>query len=32
MLASYLLTAEDSSSGDLVDVAVKHDYQGVSPD
>ena len=32
MLASYLLTAEDSSSGDLVDVASKHHYQGVSPD
>lgn len=32
MLASYLLTAEDSSSGDIVDVASKHQYQGVSPD
>lgn len=32
MLASYLLTAEDSSSGDLADVALKHDYQNISPD
>ncbi|GEK91441.1 DNA polymerase I [Alkalibacterium kapii] len=32
MLASYLLTAEDSSSGDLADVALKHGYQDVSPD
>ncbi|WP_423189715.1 DNA polymerase I [Alkalibacterium sp. f15] len=32
MLASYLLTAEDSSSGDVFDVASKHNYPGVSPD
>lgn len=32
VLASYLLTAEDSSSGDLNDVAQKHQYTGVSPD
>lgn len=32
VLASYLLTAEDSSSGDLNDVAQKHGYTGVSPD
>lgn len=32
MLASYLLTAEDSSSGDLVDVAKKHGYDQISPD
>jgi DNA polymerase-1 len=32
VLASYLLTAEDSSSGDLNDVAQKHQYSGVSPD
>ncbi|WP_343756122.1 DNA polymerase I [Alkalibacterium iburiense] len=32
MLASYLLTAEDSSSGDVADVAQKHHYDGVTPD
>lgn len=32
MLASYLLTAEDSSSGDFVDVAKKHHYEQISPD
>lgn len=32
VLASYLLTAEDSSSGDVNDVAQKHQYTGVSPD
>lgn len=32
MLASYLLTAEDSSSGDVADVAQKHHYNGVTPD
>lgn len=32
VLASYLLTAEDSSSGDLNDVAQKHNYSAVSPD
>lgn len=32
MLASYLLTAEDSSSGDVFDVASKHNYPGISPD
>lgn len=32
MLASYLLTAEDSSSGDVVDVASKHHYEGITPD
>lgn len=32
MLASYLLTAEDSSSGDIADVAKKHHYTGISPD
>ncbi len=32
MLASYLLTAEDSSGGDVTDVAKKHGYDGVMPD
>lgn len=32
LLASYLLTAEDSSSGDVADITNKHDYQAVSPD
>ena len=32
VLASYLLTAEDSSSGDLADISEKHDYSGVLPD
>lgn len=32
MLASYLLTAEDSSSGDIVDVARKHNYDHITPD
>lgn len=32
MLASYLLTAEDSSSGDIADVAQKHFFDGVTPD
>ncbi|WP_225744381.1 DNA polymerase I [Marinilactibacillus sp. Marseille-P9653] len=32
LLASYLLTAEDSSSGDVADVASKHHYNGLSPD
>jgi len=31
MLASYLLTSEDSS-GDVADVTEKHDYQGLLPD
>ncbi len=31
MLASYLLTSEDSS-GDFADIAEKHGYQGVLPD
>ncbi|WP_208558799.1 DNA polymerase I [Marinilactibacillus kalidii] len=32
LLGSYLLTAEDSSSGDVADVANKHHFKGVSPD
>ncbi|API89100.1 DNA polymerase I [Marinilactibacillus sp. 15R] len=32
LLASYLLTAEDSSSGDVADIANKHGYKGLSPD
>lgn len=32
VLASYLLTAEDSSSGDLADISEKHGYSGVLPD
>ena len=32
VLASYLLTSEDSSSGDVADITEKHGYQGVLPD
>ncbi|GEQ33040.1 DNA polymerase I [Marinilactibacillus psychrotolerans] len=32
LLASYLLTAEDSSSGDVADIANKHHHKGLSPD
>lgn len=32
MLASYLLTAEDSSSGDVADIANKHGHKGLSFD
>lgn len=32
MLASYLLTSEDSSSGDVADIAEKHGYADVLPD
>lgn len=32
MLASYLLTAENTSNSDLADVAEKHGYSGVLPD
>lgn len=32
MLASYLLTAEDSSGGNVADVAEKHNYTGVLSD
>lgn len=32
VLASYLLTAEDTSSGDLADITGKYNYRGVLPD
>ncbi len=32
VLASYLLTAEDSSSGDFADISEKHGHIGVLPD
>lgn len=32
MLASYLLTAEDSSSGDFADISERHNHLGVLPD
>ncbi len=32
VLSSYLLTAEDTSSGDLADISEKHGYSGVLPD
>lgn len=32
VLASYLLTSEDSSSGDVADITEKHGYKGVLPD
>src|SRR5690625_4714720 len=32
VLASYLLTSEDSSSGDVNDITEKHGYSGVLPD
>lgn len=32
VLASYLLTAEDTSSGDLADITGKYNYSGVLPD
>ena len=32
VLASYLLTSEDSSSGDVADITEKHSYPGVLPD
>lgn len=32
VLSSYLLTAEDTSSGDLADISEKHGHSGVLPD
>src|SRR5699024_11761386 len=32
VLASYLLTSVDSSSGDVADITEKHGYKGVLPD
>ncbi|MDN6162427.1 MAG: DNA polymerase I, partial [Atopostipes sp.] len=32
VLASYLLTGEDTSSGDLADISEKHGYSGILPD